>query len=103
MFSILSGGADPLFNAPTQTSRSAPEPLDIMYKIVGFRAGRSCIDQIETMRIILEQSLEWQSPVYIKFIDFKKAFNMIDRSTMWRIIRHYVIPPEDCEYNTQLV
>ena len=30
--------------------------------------------------------MEWQSPVY------KKAFNMIDRSTMWRIMRHYVIP-----------
>jgi len=31
------------------------------------------------------QSLEWQSPVYINFIDFKKAFDMVDRSTMWRI------------------
>ena len=44
------------------------------------------------MRIILEQSLEWQSPVYINFIDFKKAFDMVDRSTMWRIMRHYGIP-----------
>ena len=58
----------------------------------GFRAGRSCIDQIATLRMILEQSLEWQSPVYINFIDLKKAFDMIDRSTMWRIMRHYGIP-----------
>jgi len=58
----------------------------------GFRAGRSCIDQIAMLHIILEQSLEWQSPVYINFIDFKKAFDMIDRSTMWRIMRHYGIP-----------
>jgi len=35
--------------------------------------------------------LVWQSPVYINFIDFKKAFDMIDRSTMWRIMRHYGI------------
>ena len=45
----------------------------------------------------------WQSPVYINFIDFKKAFDMIDGNTMWRIMVHYGIPPEDCEYNTQLV
>jgi len=58
----------------------------------GFRAGRSCIDQIATLRIKLEHSLEWQSPVYINFIDFKKAFDMIDRSTLWRKMMHYWIP-----------
>ena len=58
----------------------------------GFRAGRSCIDQIAMLRIKLEHSLEWQSPVYINFIDFKKAFDMIDRSTLWRIMMHYWIP-----------
>ena len=30
--------------------------------------------------------------MYINLIDFKKTFDMIDRSTMWRIIRHYGIP-----------
>ena len=28
----------------------------------GFRKNRSCIDHITTLRIIVEQSLEWQSP-----------------------------------------
>lgn len=40
------------------------------------------------MLIVLEQSLEWQSPLYFNFIDFKKAFDTIDRNTLWRIIRH---------------
>ena len=31
----------------------------------GFRRGRSCIDQIATLRITVEQSVEWQSSVYI--------------------------------------
>ena len=44
------------------------------------------------MRIILEQPLEWQSLVYINFINIKKAIDMIDRSTMLRIMRHYGIP-----------
>ena len=37
----------------------------------GFRAGRSCTDQIATMPIIVEQSIEWQSSLYINFIDFE--------------------------------
>ena len=58
----------------------------------GFRAGRSCTDQIATLRIIIEQSLEWQSPLYINFVDFRKAFDTVDRATIWRILRHYGIP-----------
>ena len=58
----------------------------------GFRAGRSCIDQIATLRIIIEQSNEWQSPLFIHFIDFKKAFDMVDRKMIWKILKHYGFP-----------
>lgn len=58
----------------------------------GFREGRSCTDQIATLRIIIEQSLEWQSPLYVSFVDFKKAFDVVDRTMIWRIFRHYGIP-----------
>ena len=58
----------------------------------GFRTGRSCADQITTLRIIVEQSLECQSPLYINFIDFKKAFDMIDRTTIWNVMKHYGLP-----------
>ena len=44
----------------------------------GFRQDRSCIDHIATMRIIIEQSLEWQTPLYTVFVDFQKAFNSVD-------------------------
>ena len=39
----------------------------------GFRRNKSCIDQIATLRIIIEQSLEWQSALHLNFIDFEKA------------------------------
>ena len=58
----------------------------------GFRPGRSCVDQITTLRIIIEQSLEWQSPLFINFIDFKKAFDTVDREITWKIMRNYGIP-----------
>nr|CAH8856167.1 unnamed protein product [Trichobilharzia regenti] len=50
---------------------------------VGFRRNKSCIDQIATLRIIIEQNLEWQSPLYLNFIDFEKAFDSVDRKVIW--------------------
>ena len=57
-----------------------------------FRKNRSCTDQIASLRIILEQSLEWNSSLYINFIDYEKAFDSIDRPTLWKLLRHYGVP-----------
>ena len=58
----------------------------------GFRKNRSCLDQIATLGIIAEQSLEWNSPLLINFVDYEKAFDSIHRGTLWSILRHYGIP-----------
>ena len=58
----------------------------------GFRRGRSCSEQIFTLRNIIEQSTELQQPVFINFIDFKKAFDSVHRDTLWHIVRIYGIP-----------
>ena len=39
----------------------------------GFRKDRSCTDQIFTLRIILEQSADWNSSIYISLIDYEKT------------------------------
>ena len=58
----------------------------------GFRKNRSCVDQITTLRLIVEQSLEWNSSFYINFIDYEKAFDSVDRGMLWKTMRHYGIP-----------
>ena len=58
----------------------------------GLRKERSCIDQIATLRVIVEQTIEWQTPLYICFVDFEKAFDSIDRQTIWNILLHYGVP-----------
>ena len=58
----------------------------------GFRAGRSCTDQIATLRVILEQSQEYKSPLYVTFIDFEKAFDSLDREVLWKLMQYYGIP-----------
>ena len=55
----------------------------------GFRKDRSCVDQIATLRIIIEQSCEWNFPLFINFVDFEKAFDSVDRDTLWKLLRHY--------------
>ena len=58
----------------------------------GFRRNKSCTDQIATLRIIIEQSLEWQSALYLNFIDFEKAFDSVDREVIWKLLRYYGVP-----------
>ena len=49
---------------------------------VEFRQDRSCTDHIATLRIIIEQSMEWNSSFCINFIDYEKAFDSVDRETL---------------------
>ena len=46
----------------------------------GFRHNRSCIDQISTLRVIIEQSVEFQSPLYMLFVDFQRALDSLSRA-----------------------
>ena len=58
----------------------------------GFRKNRSCADNIATLRIIIEQSLEWNSPLYINCTDNEKAFDSVHREALWKLLHHYGIP-----------
>lgn len=49
----------------------------------GFRKDRGSIEQIFALRNITEQCLN--CPLYISFIDFKKAFDSLHRGTLWKI------------------
>ncbi|VDP15971.1 unnamed protein product [Schistosoma margrebowiei] len=58
----------------------------------GFHKERSCSDQIATLRIIVEQSIEWNSSLYINFIEYENAFDSVDRRTLWKLLRHHGVP-----------
>ena len=45
----------------------------------GFRRGKSTVEQIFILRNIIEQVVEWQSTLYITFVDFEKAFDSVHR------------------------
>ncbi|GFS23325.1 retrovirus-related Pol polyprotein from type-1 retrotransposable element R2 [Elysia marginata] len=58
----------------------------------GFREGISCTDQIFVLRTIIDQSLEWNSSIYVNFIDFEKAFDSVYHGTLWKILQSYGVP-----------
>ena len=58
----------------------------------GFRKGRGCAHQIHILRRIMEGAWNQQLPLFVTFIDFRKAFDSIDRRMMFAILRHYGIP-----------
>lgn len=58
----------------------------------GFRPGRSCVDHINTLRIIIEQVVELQNTLHLVFVDFKKAFDMLLHHNIWNAMKRKGIP-----------
>lgn len=58
----------------------------------GFRAGRSCTDLINTLRIIVEQSSEYQTQLFLTFVDFERAFDSVTREAMWSALKSFGVP-----------
>ena len=58
----------------------------------GFRPGSSCVDHINTLRLIIEQSAEYRSDLHLVFVDFEKAFDSVDRELLWMELRRRGTP-----------
>lgn len=81
-----------IMRAIQERLKEAREPK-LRDKLAGFRTERSCCEQIATLRILIEQSLEWNSGLYMTSVDLlAKAFHSVDHSSLWNLLRHYVVP-----------
>ena len=58
----------------------------------GFRKGRGIRDQIANIRWIIEKAREFQKNIYFCFIDCAKAFDCVDHSKLWKILKEMGIP-----------
>ena len=47
---------------------------------------------IFTLRQLQEKAVEQQQSLYMVFIDMSKAFDTVDRSTLWTLLRRYGCP-----------
>ena len=58
----------------------------------GFRAGRSCMDVLFTIKRLKEMSEEMQQELWMIFVDFTKAYDTIVRERMWMVMREMGAP-----------
>uniref|UniRef100_A0A3F2YVY1 Reverse transcriptase domain-containing protein n=1 Tax=Anopheles dirus TaxID=7168 RepID=A0A3F2YVY1_9DIPT len=73
--------------------RLAPLATDFVGSYqAGFVGGKSTTDQIFTLRQTLQKCREHQIPTHHLFIDFKAAYDTIDRTELWNIMQQYGFP-----------
>ena len=58
----------------------------------GFRRNRSTIDQIFSIRQILEKKWEYNGTEHQLYVDFKKAYDSVNRETLYSILLEFGIP-----------
>ena len=60
----------------------------------GFRSNRSTVDMILSLRQLQEKCKEQQQPLYIAFIDLTKAFDLVIRDGLFKILPLLGCPPK---------
>ena len=58
----------------------------------GFRKGRGCSDMTFSLRQLVEKSVEHRSKQFITFVDFKRAYDSVPRTALWRALAKLGIP-----------
>jgi hypothetical protein len=61
---------------------------------MGFRPGRSTIDNIHIVRQISEKCYEYNINLHNLFIDFSQAFDAVNRDKFFEYLEYYQTPPK---------
>ena len=59
----------------------------------GFRANRSTTDMVFSLKQLQKKCREQQQPLFVAFIDFAKAFDLLSREGLFKILPKIGCPP----------
>ena len=60
----------------------------------GFRPSSSTTDALYSMRRLIELARDYNTPLHAAFVDFRKAFDSVNRPTLWRLLRARGVSPK---------
>ena len=104
---MSSAFAEPISHLRSSYVNSTPNALishtsKVMLKILqtrlqqdvqaGFRKVRGTRDQIANICWIIEKAREFQKNIYFCFSDYAKAFDCVDHTKLWKILKEMGIP-----------
>ena len=55
----------------------------------GFLEGRGCVDQIYTVKTMIEKYIGKRKKLYAAFVDLEKAYDRVDRKALWDVLKIY--------------
>ncbi len=55
----------------------------------GFRKGKSCVDQIFVIKMLMEEYLGNDRKLYAAFMDLEEAYDRVDRKSLWNVLKIY--------------
>ena len=58
----------------------------------GLRPNKSYADHTNTLQIIVEQSVEFRSPLQLVFIDCQQAFDTLAHNAIWQALKENGVP-----------
>ena len=58
----------------------------------GFRPGYSCDDHLFAITMLTEKCNEFNMPLWVATLDFKKAFDSISHARIWESLREHEVP-----------
>ena len=58
----------------------------------GFIKGRSCANNLWLIRRVAERAIEFNVPVYCALVDYKGAFDALNRTTLGRVLGLFLSP-----------
>ena len=61
----------------------------------GFRRGRDCADQPFSLCMLMERVREFHQPLFLCFVDLKKAYDSVNCEAMWAALElKFGFPPK---------
>ena len=88
--SLASVGTKLLSNMILFKLRDAPDKV-LREEQCSFRKARGYIDEIFTLRLIIEKCLSCQTPLVLSFVQYEQLFDSVDRRALAKVLSLYAI------------